>query len=109
MTLSAVERLVLHAMARVQEEGGSKKSVVVLRRALRDAGRWHESLEDALCNAGDEHPLVAEFYTALRRLIHETQYAEGAGNLRLPAGPRYTECWITEAGLLESSRNSIAS
>src|SRR6188508_1149572 len=101
MALSAVERLLLNAMAHVHDEGGSRKSDIVLRLALHDSGYWDESLEDALCNAGDEHPLVAEFYTALRRLVHETPFADGAGNLRLPAGPRYTECWITAEGIAE--------
>ncbi len=43
--------------------------------------------------------MVAEYYGAICRLVHDTPFAEGAGDLKLPAGPRYTECWITPSGI----------
>jgi hypothetical protein len=91
-------------MSRVHEQRDSRKTDVVLRYALRESGRWNEDIEAALCNAGDEIPLVAEFYAALRNLVHDTPFADGAGDLRRPAGPRYTECWITPSGLAEIRR-----
>ena len=71
---------------------------MVLRYALLETQRWDDAIDFALCNGGMEHPLVADHYNALRRLVLETDLADGAGNLRLPAGPRYTECWITPVG-----------
>ena len=58
-------------------------------------------MEYALCNDADRHPLVAEFYAVLRALVRDTCFAGGAGDLRSPAAPRYTECWITTEGLVE--------
>lgn len=88
----------LRALARVNAESSSKKCVVTLRYALLWSRSWTPEIENALCNGGDEEPLVAEYYGALCRLALETPFADGAGNLSLPAGPRYTECWITPAG-----------
>ena len=85
-------------LLRAQTECSSQKSVVTLRYALLWSGRWNEDIEYALCNRGDEEPLVAEYYRGLCRLACETPFADGAGDLSSPAGPRYTECWITPAG-----------
>ena len=48
-------------------------------------------------NGGNENADVQLFYTVLRGLI-ESGFAEGAGDLRAPSGPRYTECRLTPAG-----------
>jgi len=104
MGLSEIDRLLLGAMAQVHRNNDSRKSDVILRMALREAGSWNDRLESSLSNAGNEDTLVADFYGALRRLVRETPLADGAGDLELPAGPRYTECWITQAGLNEIER-----
>jgi hypothetical protein len=93
-------------MARVRSECRERKSVVVLRYALLEARHWDEDIEAALCTGGMENPIVAEHYDALRKLALETDLADGAGDLRLPAGPRYTEVWITERGLEYLERHS---
>src|SRR5688572_13022782 len=97
MELTEVERLVLYAMHMVKCECGAKqKSVVTLRYALLWTATWSDGIEIALCNRGNEEPLVAEYYKALCRLVRETPFADGIGsNLDPPSGPRYTECWIT--------------
>jgi hypothetical protein len=99
LQLTDIENRVLRAMVRAQAECGSGKSVVVLRYALLEANCWDDDMEDALCNSGFEHPTVAQYYGALRKLVLETPFADGAGDLRLPAGPRYTDCWITQRGI----------
>ena len=86
-------------MQRVHTECGSQKSVVILRYALLETGSWNEKIEYALCNAGNEEPRVAKYYNALCRIARDTPFADGAGDLALPAGPRYTECWITRSGI----------
>ena len=48
--------------------------------------------------------MVAEYYRSLCRLVRETPFADGAGDLTQPAGPRYTECWITSSGRVELER-----
>ena len=104
VALSLIERRVLCAMAKVSAECPARKSVVVLRYAILEANVWNEDVENSLCNGGNEHPVVAEHYSAIRRLVLETDLADGAGDLKRPAGPRYTECWITEQGLEELNR-----
>ena len=99
MQLTDTQRRVLNAMFRVRTESGARKSVVVLRYALLELNCWDDDVESALCNDGMEHPEVAGHYAALRTLVNDTPFADGAGDLRLPAGPRYTECWITERGM----------
>ena len=99
MELTETDIRLLNAMARVRCESSSRKSVVVLRYALLELNCWNSDVESALCNGGHEHATVSEHYRALRRLVNDTPFADGAGNLRLPAGPRYTECWITERGI----------
>ena len=98
MKLTDSECRVLRAMARVSAECTSRKCVVVLRYALLELHAWDADIEASLCNDG-EHPVVARLYDAIRRLIRETDLAAGAGDLGRPAGPRYTECWITSRGL----------
>ena len=99
MQLTEIQLRVLNAMARVRAESGARKSVVVLRYALLELNCWDDDVESALCNGGIEHPVVAEHYEAVQTLVNGAAFADGAGNLRLPAGPRYTECWITERGM----------
>ncbi len=99
MELTETERMLLRAMHRVQIESGGKKSVVTLRYALLESSFWSEDAEAALCNAGNEEPTVTEYYDALCRLVRDTPFADGAGDFGLPAGPRYTECWITSSGI----------
>lgn len=101
MELTDTERLLLRAMHRVQIEGGAKNSVVTLRYALLETSCWNEDIEVALCNAGNEEPLVAKYYNAICRLVRDTPFADGAGDFGLPAGPRYTACWITSSGIEE--------
>src|SRR5688572_896294 len=95
-------------MLKVASESSSQKSVVVLRYALLEARAWDHGIETSLCGAGTEHPVVAELYKALRRLVCETDLADGAGDLRSPAGPRYTECWITQRGRAHLDKASSA-
>jgi hypothetical protein len=75
------------------------KCDVVLRGAMQTLRKYdREKSEDALCNAGDEDPDTKRFYDVLRQLIRHG-FAEGKGNLRLPAGPRYTECRLSSNGV----------
>jgi hypothetical protein len=98
MKLDEVELLLLRSLQRASTECHHPKSVVTLRYALLRTRNWNDAIESALCNGGNEEPLVARFYAALCKLACDTPYAAGAGDLRSPAGPRYTECWITSAG-----------
>jgi hypothetical protein len=106
MELTDTDNRLLRAMSRVRSESNSRKSVVVLRYALLEAGFWDHEIEDSLCNTGQEHPLVAEYYNSIRRLVRETSFADCAGNFEFPAGPRYTECWITPIGMEYLERQS---
>lgn len=75
------------------------KSDVPLRAALQALGLYErEKMEVALCNGGDEDPTVKRAYDKLRELVRR-ELAEGRGNLKFPAGPRYTECNVNAAGL----------
>jgi len=107
LLLSLMERRVLCAMGKVSAESCARKSVVVLRYALLEANAWDADVESSLCNGGNEHPMVAEHYGAIRRLVLETDLADGAGDLKRPAGPRYTECWITERGMEELNHTAL--
>lgn len=102
-----MERRILRAMAKVSAECRTQKSVVVLRYALLEANAWDKDVEFSLCNGGHEHPIVAEHYAVIRRMVLETDLADGAGDLKRPAGPRYTECWITERGREELNRTAL--
>lgn len=99
MNLDEIDVLLLRALGRADGECHVPKSVVTLRYALLFTRNWNDAIEFALCNSGTEEPLVARYYTALCRLARETPYVEGNGDLNTPAGPRYTECWITSAGI----------
>ena len=105
MDLDQTELLLLTALLRASSECNHPMSVVTLRYALLQTHHWDAAIEFALCNGGDEEPIVARYYSALCRLACDTSYADGAGDLRSPAGPRYTACWITQAGsdLLDQS------
>ncbi len=96
--LTETDLLLLRALQRVCTEGRRQRSVVTLRYALLWTRIWNDAIEDALCNGGDEEPLVDEYYKSLCKLVRDTPYAEGAGDFWQPAGPRYTACWITPAG-----------
>lgn len=106
ISLSLIERRVLRAMATASAEAGIRRSVAVLRYAILEANAWDEKVEYSLCNDGNEHPLVAEHYQAIQRLVLETDLAAGAGNLKHPVGPRYTDCWITQRGMEELNRQA---
>lgn len=69
----------------------------ILRAVAMTTGSWTESAEDAVCNTGYEDPFIGQFYDILRGLVRKG-FLTGAGDLSLPAGPRYTECGITDAG-----------
>lgn len=99
MELDETEQLALRAMQRVQSESNSRKSVVTLRYMLLETKAWNPEIEYALCNGGNEEPLVAKYYGAVCQLARNTVLVDGAGDLGRPAGPRYTECWITPAGI----------
>jgi hypothetical protein len=96
--LSEIEARVLRAMWTVQSECGRQKSVVTLRYALLTLNKWDLEMEYALCNDGVEHQVVAEHYLALCKLVTNSPFARGRGNFAGPAGPRYTDCWITDEG-----------
>ncbi len=85
-----IENALLMAMKTHADECLRKKCDVILRRALHNLGKWSDEAEYALCNSGRENSETWRFYSVLRQLIREG-YAEGAGDLGLPAGPRYTE------------------
>ncbi|WP_254510122.1 hypothetical protein [Anatilimnocola floriformis] len=93
----ALDRVLLLAMkARTAQ---SNKCDVILRAALKALGRYDsERSELALCNGGYEDVEVGRAYDALRQLVNRG-LAEGRGDLKSPAGPRYTECEINSAGL----------
>lgn len=97
--LTPVETGLLRAIARVSAECTSRKSVVVLRYALLELNCWDIDVETTLCDSGLDHPIVAEIYQALCRLALETPFVDGKGDLRSPAGPRYTEVSITQHGV----------
>jgi hypothetical protein len=81
------------------------KSAVILRLALRMSDMYDDAVEYAVCGNGDEHPYCAAFYQKLCALTTRG-FAEGRGDLFTPAGPRYTECRITENGILLLRRQS---
>lgn len=106
--ISDLETRILQAMWSVESECGRQKSVVTLRYAILPINKWDKEVELALCNDGTENEIVAAYYRALCNLVTRTTYAEGRGNFEAPAGPRYTECWITKQGkqLLSSIHNN---
>lgn len=107
--LSPIERRVLRALAQIHREGGAKSSDAALRHALRAANEWDENAEVALRCNGDEDERVVEYYAALRKLVSDTSLVAGAGDLRKPAAPPYTRCWITPEGLAELARYDASS
>ncbi|MEX0642606.1 MAG: hypothetical protein WD468_07885 [Pirellulales bacterium] len=62
------------------------------------AGGIDDSAEVAICNSGYGDSRVADLYDRIRKLV-KLGLLEGRGDLELPAGPRYTECRITSAGM----------
>jgi hypothetical protein len=105
MSLSEIERAILVAAARSGEArtDGCCKCDRVLRSVLESIGSLNPAAETALCNSGYEQREVGELYDQLRSLV-ERGLLQGRGNLKLPAGPRYTECGITDPG-----RDALAS
>ncbi len=94
---AAIEFELLRAM-RMLDQPQRIKCDRVLRAALQSMNRYDkDASEFALCNDGNEDPEVRQLYNVLREMIR-CGLAEGAGDLQLPAGPRYTECRITLAG-----------
>ena len=76
------------------------KCAVVLRRVLDEINACNAETEVAICNSGYEDGEVARLYDTIRNLVKQ-RLLEGRGDFELPAGPRYTECRITSAGMLE--------
>jgi hypothetical protein len=69
----------------------------VLRLVIEQAGDWDDATFFAICNGGYEHPVVGKLYDGIRMLVTQGLLG-GRGDLNLPAGPRYTECRITDEG-----------
>jgi hypothetical protein len=99
MSLTAVDRALLQAAANCGQDwpDGSSKCDRVLRAALESYGTLDHDAEVALCCSGYEDNRVRHLYDQLRSLV-DRGLLFGRGNLKLPAGPRYTECGITSAG-----------
>jgi hypothetical protein len=94
MDLSPVENRLIQAVAECAPVGRCK-CAIVLRKVLEGQGLWNESTELAICNTGYEHPEVGRLYDTIRELVTRGALV-GAGNLILPAGPRYTECGLPQ-------------
>ena len=99
MSLPETERALLLAAARSADDrnSGFCKCDQALRVVLQLMDAWTETAEIALCNTGYEAQEVGKLYDQLRSLV-ERGLLQGRGDLKLPAGPRYTECGITPAG-----------
>jgi hypothetical protein len=65
----------------------------VIQSILEHRGRWNRGTEVAVANAGYEHPHVGPIYETIRDLVARGMLI-GAGDLKSPAGPRYTECGL---------------
>ncbi len=102
--LGDLEAKLLRAMWSVEVECGRQRSVVTLRYAIMPMNKWSAEVERALCNDGTEHEMVAEYYRAICSLVTQTPYADGRGDFEEPAGPRFTDCWITNEGKRALSR-----
>jgi hypothetical protein len=68
-----------------------------LHFVLSSTGSLNRETDEALCCTGYEHAVAGQLYDHLRSLV-DRGLLLGKGDLRLPAGPRYTECGITPAG-----------
>lgn len=69
----------------------------MLRAVVEAGGAWSDAQEEAVCNSGYEHEEIGQLYDAIRNLVTRG-YLVGRGNLTSPAGPRYTECGLSDAG-----------
>jgi hypothetical protein len=83
-----------------QDPPAYQKCAALLRRVLESEGQLNDETEFAIQNTGYEHVTVGELYDALRSLVRRG-LLESRGDLRLPAGPRFTECRISELGHLK--------
>jgi hypothetical protein len=99
MSLSAEELTILQAVNDCTSARSSDrcKCAAVLRAVGGGNGGWSEAKEDAVCNSGYEGEEIGRLYDAIRGLVMQG-YLVGRGDLTLPAGPRYTECGLTDAG-----------
>ncbi|WP_428306969.1 hypothetical protein [Lacipirellula sp.] len=99
MSLSAEELAILQAVERCTSAGSTvfSKCAAVLRAIVESDGAWSEAQEDAVCNSGYEEEKIGRLYDALRDLVARG-YLASRGDLASPAGPRYTECGLTDAG-----------
>lgn len=77
----------------------------VLRHAMIAAGVWDDHYERgqsaAFHGEYNEYPLVKLWYESLISLTRREpaeRLLEGAGNLEVPAGARFTACWLTPLG-----------
>ena len=104
MTLSNTQRELLIAMKSLRSEhpDGFYKCDVVLRRALKSTNEYSDAAEAVFNGQFEADPVTLTLYEDLIALIADypgQPLAEGKGDLRLPAAPRYTECRITRLGL----------
>jgi hypothetical protein len=86
----------------------------VLRHALVAAGLWDDKLQKnhslGFHGEFDQCPVIGEWYASLIALTRHTPIEErllqGAGNLdpEAPAGPYFTACWLTPAGMEYAER-----
>lgn len=90
----ANESLIVHAVAECAGPHPQRcKCSRVIQSILERTGRWTRATEDAVANGGYQHPHVGPIYEAIRGLVAKGQLV-GAGDLKSPAGPRYTECGL---------------
>lgn len=104
MILSSNQRKLLVTMKSLQSEnlGGFCKCDIVLRQTLKSAGKYTDAAESVFSGEFEADPVACELYEDLLALIAshpDNPLAEGQGDLRLPAAPRYTECRITRLGV----------
>jgi hypothetical protein len=101
MSCTPAEQIILEAsqiLGSAQRDGYVKCDRVI-RLALEMGGLWTDATNEAVCLTGYEDPTVALTYDAIRSLTRRG-LLEGKGDLVMPAGPRYTECCISQTGLL---------
>ena len=99
MSLSAEELAILQTVERCTSASSTafSKCAAVLRAMAEPNSSWSEAQENAVCNSGYEDTEIGRLYDAIRDLAARG-YLAGRGDLTSPAGPRYTECGLTDAG-----------
>jgi hypothetical protein len=87
---------------RSEQPDGFCKCDFVLRQALNSANEYTDAAEAVFNGQFEADAVALRLYEDLLALIADypdNPLAEGKGDLRLPAAPRYTECRITQLGL----------